>query len=44
MPIAILSYFIYPLLTGIIGALIGIDKLELARRRRGAWSRSAASR
>jgi probable blue pigment (indigoidine) exporter len=27
VPIAILSYFIYPLLTGIIGALIGIDKL-----------------
>ena len=27
MPVAILSYFIYPLLTGIIGALIGIDKL-----------------
>ena len=28
VPIAILSYFIYPLLTGIIGALIGIDKLS----------------
>lgn len=27
VPIAILSYFIYPLLTGIAGALIGIDKL-----------------
>ena len=27
VPVAILSYFIYPLLTGIIGALIGIDKL-----------------
>ena len=27
VPIAILTYFIYPLLTGIIGALIGIDKL-----------------
>jgi len=27
VPVAILSYFVYPLLTGIIGALIGIDKL-----------------
>ena len=27
VPIAILTYFIYPLFTGIIGALIGIDKL-----------------
>src|SRR6187200_2724201 len=27
VPIAILTYFIYPLLTGIIGALIGVDKL-----------------
>jgi len=27
VPVAILTYFIYPLLTGIIGALIGIDKL-----------------
>jgi drug/metabolite transporter (DMT)-like permease len=27
VPVAILSYFIYPLLTGIVGALIGIDKL-----------------
>ena len=27
VPIAILTYFVYPLLTGIIGALIGIDKL-----------------
>jgi drug/metabolite transporter (DMT)-like permease len=27
VPVAILSYFIYPLLTGIIGALIGVDKL-----------------
>jgi len=27
VPVAILSYFIYPLLTGIIGSLIGIDKL-----------------
>ena len=27
VPVAILSYFIYPLLTGIAGALIGIDKL-----------------
>jgi DME family drug/metabolite transporter len=27
VPVAILVYFIYPLLTGIIGALIGIDKL-----------------
>jgi drug/metabolite transporter (DMT)-like permease len=28
VPVAILSYFIYPLLTGVIGALIGIDKLS----------------
>ena len=34
VPIAILTYFVYPLLTGIIGALLGIDKLTLARRRR----------
>ena len=27
VPLAILSYFIYPLFTGIIGALIGIDRL-----------------
>jgi drug/metabolite transporter (DMT)-like permease len=27
VPVAILTYFIYPLLTGIFGALIGIDKL-----------------
>ena len=27
VPVAILTYFIYPLLTGIIGSLIGIDKL-----------------
>ena len=27
VPVAILTYFIYPLLTGIAGALIGIDKL-----------------
>jgi len=27
VPVAILTYFIYPLLTGIIGALIGVDKL-----------------
>jgi drug/metabolite transporter (DMT)-like permease len=28
VPVAILTYFIYPLLTGIAGALIGIDKLS----------------
>lgn len=28
VPIAILIYFIYPLLTGMIGALIGIDKVS----------------
>jgi drug/metabolite transporter (DMT)-like permease len=28
VPVAVLSYFIYPLLTGIIGSLIGIDKLS----------------
>jgi drug/metabolite transporter (DMT)-like permease len=27
VPVAILSYFIYPLLTGIIGSLIGIDRV-----------------
>ena len=27
VPVAILTYFIYPLLTGIVGSLIGIDKL-----------------
>ena len=28
VPIAILTYFVYPLLTGIVGSLIGIDKLS----------------
>jgi drug/metabolite transporter (DMT)-like permease len=28
VPVAILTYFIYPLLTGLIGAWIGIDKLS----------------
>ena len=28
VPIAILTYFIYPLLTGIAGALLGLDKLS----------------
>ena len=27
VPVAILSYFVYPLITGIVGALLGIDKL-----------------
>jgi drug/metabolite transporter (DMT)-like permease len=27
VPIAILSYFVYPLLTGIVGSLIGIDRV-----------------
>ena len=36
VPVAILTYFIYPLLTGIIGALIGIDKL--------GWRGAAAAR
>lgn len=27
VPVAILAYFVYPLLTGVIGALIGLDKL-----------------
>jgi drug/metabolite transporter (DMT)-like permease len=27
VPIAVLTYFIYPLLTGIAGALLGIDKM-----------------
>jgi len=26
--VAVLSYFVYPLLTGIVGALLGIDKLS----------------
>ena len=28
VPIAVLTYFIYPLLTGIVGSLFGIDKLS----------------
>jgi drug/metabolite transporter (DMT)-like permease len=28
VPVAILTYFVYPLLTGIIGSLIGIDKVS----------------
>ena len=27
VPVAILSYFVYPLLTGIVGALLGLEKL-----------------
>ncbi len=27
VPVAVLTYFIYPLLTGIVGALVGLDKL-----------------
>jgi drug/metabolite transporter (DMT)-like permease len=27
VPVAVLTYFVYPLLTGIVGALLGIDKL-----------------
>jgi drug/metabolite transporter (DMT)-like permease len=27
VPVAVLSYFVYPLITGIIGTLLGIDKL-----------------
>jgi probable blue pigment (indigoidine) exporter len=27
VPVAILTYFVYPLLTGIVGALLGLDKL-----------------
>jgi drug/metabolite transporter (DMT)-like permease len=30
VPIAILSYFVYPLLTGIVGAALGIERLRLA--------------
>jgi drug/metabolite transporter (DMT)-like permease len=30
VPIAILSYFVYPLLTGIVGAAIGLERLPLA--------------
>ena len=30
VPIAILSYFVYPLLTGIVGAAIGLERLRLA--------------
>ena len=29
VPIAILSYFVYPLLTGIVGAAIGLERLPL---------------
>ncbi len=29
VPIAILSYFVYPLLTGIVGAAIGLERLRL---------------
>ncbi len=28
VPVAILSYFVYPLFTGIVGTLVGIDKLS----------------
>ena len=28
VPVAVLTYFVYPLLTGIVGALVGIDKLS----------------
>jgi drug/metabolite transporter (DMT)-like permease len=28
VPIAVLSYFVYPLVTGVIGTLLGIDKLS----------------
>jgi drug/metabolite transporter (DMT)-like permease len=38
VPLAILTYFIYPLLTGIVGAWIGIDKLSW----RGAGAAIAA--
>jgi drug/metabolite transporter (DMT)-like permease len=27
VPVAVLSYFVYPLLTGIVGTMVGIDKL-----------------
>jgi len=30
VPIAILSYFVYPLLTGIVGSAIGLERLPLA--------------
>ena len=29
VPIAILSYFVYPLLTGIVGAALGVERLRL---------------
>ena len=38
VPVAILTYFVYPLLTGIAGALIGVDRLG----RRGATAALAA--
>jgi drug/metabolite transporter (DMT)-like permease len=38
VPVAVLSYFVYPLLTGIGGALFGIDKLTW----RGATAAAAA--
>jgi drug/metabolite transporter (DMT)-like permease len=28
VPVAILTYFVYPLLTGIVGALLGLDKMS----------------
>ena len=44
VPIAILTYFIYPLFTGIIGALFGIEQLGWRGRRgrRGGVSRPRA--
>lgn len=30
VPIAVLSYFVYPLLTGVVGAALGIERLRLA--------------
>jgi probable blue pigment (indigoidine) exporter len=38
VPVAVLAYFIYPLLTGIAGAMLGIDKLTW----RGAAAAAAA--
>ena len=36
VPVAILTYFIYPLLTGLAGAVTGLDRLDVARRGGGA--------
>ena len=41
VPIAILSYFVYPLLTGIAGAAVGLDECGLPAPWRQWWRCSA---